>query len=72
MSSATIHRPLKLGVIRRYSNAIKPSLNEENKIARLHFCILKLERENFPHDPIFSGTYNIIHIDEKWFYMTEI
>ena len=21
------------------------------------------------HDPIFIGKYNIIHIDEKWFYM---
>lgn len=30
-----------------------------------------LESDSIPHDPIFKGMYNIIHIDEKWFYMTK-
>lgn len=30
-----------------------------------------LESDSIPHDPTFKGMYNIIHIDEKWFYMTK-
>lgn len=30
-----------------------------------------LEESSIPHDPIFKDMYNIIHIDEKWFYMTK-
>jgi phosphoribosyl-AMP cyclohydrolase len=71
VSKSTLHRYIKLGVIRRHSNAIKPSLNEEHKRARLQFCISMLDGASLPHDPIFSGLYNIIYIDEKWFYMTK-
>ncbi|CAI8602743.1 unnamed protein product [Vicia faba] len=27
--------------------------------------------EGTPHDPMFKSMHNIIHIDEKWFYMTK-
>lgn len=30
-----------------------------------------LDAASMPHDPSFVGMYNIIHIDEKWFYMTK-
>ena len=30
-----------------------------------------LDESSIPHDAIFVGMYNIIHIDEKWFYMTK-
>jgi len=52
-SKDTIHRQLKLGVIRRHSNPIKPALNEDNKRARLRFCISMIDSASLPHDPIF-------------------
>jgi hypothetical protein len=70
-SKDTIHRLLKLGVIRRHSNPIKPALTEDNKRARLRFCISMLDSASLPRDPIFSGMYNIVYIDEKWFNMTK-
>lgn len=30
-----------------------------------------LERGSIPHDPTFKTMDNIVHIDEKWFYMTK-
>ncbi|XP_039118935.1 uncharacterized protein LOC120255103 [Dioscorea cayenensis subsp. rotundata] len=30
-----------------------------------------IEESSMPHDPTFKGMYNVIHIDEKWFYMTK-
>ncbi|PNX75296.1 mariner transposase [Trifolium pratense] len=71
MSKSTLHRYLKMGVLRKHSNAVKPFLREENKKSRLQFCISMLDASSLPHDPTFLGMYNIIHIDEKWFQMTK-
>ncbi|KAI5424708.1 hypothetical protein KIW84_030771 [Lathyrus oleraceus] len=65
----SVFRLIKSGAIRRNSNAIKPLLKEKNKISRLEFCLSMLE--GTPHDPMFKSMHNIIHIDEKWFYMTK-
>lgn len=71
VSASTIHRRVNSGDIRKHSSAIKPSLTEEHKRARLRFCLSMLESSSLPHNPIFSEMYNIIHIDEKWFNMTK-
>ncbi|KAL7142023.1 hypothetical protein ABFS83_08G094600 [Erythranthe nasuta] len=68
---STLFRRFKSGEIRRHSNAIKPFLKKENKKARLQFCISMLESDSIPYDPVFIGMYKIVHIDEKWFYMTK-
>ncbi|XP_050889102.1 uncharacterized protein LOC127094292 [Lathyrus oleraceus] len=72
VSTSTLVRSLKLREIRRHSNAIKPYLTEENKRARLQFCVDMLDSDSIHNnDPSFKGMYNIVHIDEKWFYMKE-
>lgn len=71
ISKSALARSLKHGVIRRHSSAIKPYLKDEHKIARLKFCLSMLENETLPHDSTFKTMDNIVHIDEKWFYMTE-
>ncbi|OMO50629.1 hypothetical protein CCACVL1_30340 [Corchorus capsularis] len=55
----------KKGLFRCYSNAIKPKLTPENKIARLLFYIKMLEDVSIPEDPTFNGMYDIVYIDEK-------
>lgn len=57
--------------IRRHSNFIKYFLKEDNTRQQLQFCLSMLESGSIPHDPIFKGMYNIVHIDEKWLYMTK-
>ncbi|XP_057418200.1 uncharacterized protein LOC130712381 [Lotus japonicus] len=69
VSKTTLYRNFKEGAIRKHSNPVKPSLKEENKSARLKFCISMLDNTTIPHDPTFVGMHNIVHIDEKWFYM---
>ena len=56
------------GVLQRHTNAIKPSLTPENKLARIAFCYDDVD------DDVgrFSEMNNIIHINEKWFNQTEI
>ncbi|KAL7142187.1 hypothetical protein ABFS83_08G107200 [Erythranthe nasuta] len=67
---STLFRRFKGGDIRRHSNAIKSYLQEESKRSRLHFCLSMLEGDYTQHDPLFSGMYNIIHINKKWFSLT--
>lgn len=67
----SLYRRVKEGLLRRHTNALKPHLKEETKIARLQFCLSMLETHSLLNEPKFVDIYNIVHIDEKWFYMTK-
>jgi hypothetical protein len=30
-----------------------------------------LDGSSISHDPVFKSIYNVVHIDKKWFYMTQ-
>ncbi|XP_045831165.1 uncharacterized protein LOC123922494 [Trifolium pratense] len=61
----------KEGILRRHSSPLKPYLKDDNKISRLRFCLSMLDENTILHDPQFKSMYNVIHIDEKWFNMTQ-
>ena len=71
VSKSTMHRRIKEDNLKRHSNAIKPRLKEDNKKARLQFCLSMVDRCSLPNLPKFVDMYNVVHIDEKWFYMTK-
>lgn len=52
----------KAGVIRRHSSALHPLLK---------YCLSMLDDNNIPHNPRFKSFYNVVFIDEKWFYITK-
>ena len=70
MSKSTLWRRLNEGLFRRHTNAIKSTLTDDNKVARLRFCLSMLENIIEFEDSTFKQMYNVIHIDEKWFYCT--
>lgn len=51
---------------KRISSTIKPLLTDQNKLARLKFCLSKVRP-----DGRFEDLYDYVHIDEKWFYLTQ-
>lgn len=71
IGKTTLHRNLQEGRIKRHTNPLRPYLKDDNKKARLQFCISMLEENGIHHDPIFSSLENTVFIDEKWFYMTK-
>ncbi|XP_059663713.1 uncharacterized protein LOC132309419 [Cornus florida] len=71
VAKSILHRRIKEGLIRPHSNALKPSLTEENKKARLLFCLSMLEQCSLHNRPTFCNMLNYVHIDEKWFYMSK-
>jgi hypothetical protein len=49
------------------TSVLKPMLTEEHKTQRAFFCVSKLN----PADNMYHGFYDSVHIDEKWFFISE-
>lgn len=73
VSHTTLYKKLKLPKIRRHSNRLKPSLKEKNRRERIKFCLSMFDETTLAAPrPKFISMHNIVHIDEKWFYMTKM
>ncbi|XP_074374318.1 uncharacterized protein LOC141714716 [Apium graveolens] len=55
--------------IKRHSNSIKPLLTDKNKKSRVEFFLSMLDGDSPPNNSRFAAMDDIIHIDEKWFYL---
>ena len=70
VSQATVCRWKKDKVIRKHTNAIKPALTDNNKLHRLTFALSKIAFDEHNDSFKFKPHTNIVHIDEKHFYLT--
>ncbi|XP_057518480.1 uncharacterized protein LOC130799400 [Amaranthus tricolor] len=70
VSQSTVCRWKRNKVIRRHTNAIKPTLNENNRLHRLSFALSKCEYDEQSDAFKFKPYTNVVHIDEKHFYPT--
>ncbi|KAI3871432.1 hypothetical protein MKX03_030775, partial [Papaver bracteatum] len=70
LSTATVHRRIKDGNLRLHSNALRPELTDENKIARVNFFLNMIDKGMTQYSNSFIDMLDRIHIDEKWFYIT--
>lgn len=69
---STIHRRIKEGALRPHTNAVKPLLTDENKKAKVNFCLSMITPPSLTSaSTTFHNMHNIIHIDEKWFYISK-
>lgn len=68
--STSLHRRLQNGHFRKCTSALKPSLTVANQEERLQFS---LRHMLFSQDGNiqFTDMFDTVHIDEKWFYLTE-
>ena len=70
VSQSTVCRWKKDRIIKKHTNAIKPTLNYNNKLHRLSFALSKLQYDEHTDSFKFKSHNNIVHIDEKHFYLT--
>jgi len=68
ISKTKIHMYLKQGLLRHHSSSVKPYLTEANKKTRLKWCIDMID-QSLLDDPKFKDLFDIVFIDEKWFYL---
>jgi len=68
ISNDMMHHLVKEGGVCKHSSTLKPSLTEENKLLRIAWC--------YDHIDCNTGHYcemlDIVHVDEKWFNLTEL
>ena len=70
VSQSTVCRWKKDRIIRKHTNTIKPTLNNNNKLHRLSFALSKLQYDENNDSFQFKPHTNIVHIDGKHFYLT--
>ena len=54
-------------VIMPFTSALKPALTEIHKVGRVLYSVSKLN----PADLHYNDFYNSVHVDEKWFFLSE-
>ncbi|XP_074299780.1 uncharacterized protein LOC141630947 [Silene latifolia] len=72
VSQSTIAKWVANKVINSHTNSLKPGLTDKNKLAMLLFCLKSLHLEPNIDFAKFNDQSNVIHLDEKWFYLTKI
>ncbi|GAA0140873.1 hypothetical protein LIER_02143 [Lithospermum erythrorhizon] len=60
MRKSVLHRRIQEEALRRHSNAIKPHITEENKLARIRFCLSMLEERNLANNPTISCARSVV------------
>ena len=65
VSRGTTFNLIKQEVIKKKNSHLKPSLTDKQKKERLNFFLQQIDLPN----QCFSFFNNLIHIDEKWFFM---
>ena len=55
-------------VCRVHTSSLKPTLTEENKMSRMELALSFVDKNNTSQ---FETMEDLIHIDEKWFYLTK-
>ncbi|KAF8715545.1 hypothetical protein HU200_027203 [Digitaria exilis] len=66
----TLYNRYKENYFRRHTNDLKFSLTDDNKKSRVRYCLSMIEALYGSSDPSFKTMYNVVYIDEKWFYRT--
>ena len=59
---------LHRNVCRIHTSSLKPTLTEENKMSRMELAFSFVDKNNTSK---FENMEDLIHIDEKWFYLTK-
>ena len=59
---------LQKDVCRIHTSSLKPTLTEENKMSRMELALSFVDKNNTSK---FKNMEDLIHINEKWFYLTK-
>ncbi|XP_021727169.1 uncharacterized protein LOC110694301 [Chenopodium quinoa] len=69
VSHGFLHNLKKKGRLRTHSAANHPTLTPNHKVARLKWALAHIHPIPQVGNPTFIDMQQVIHIDEKWFYM---
>jgi hypothetical protein len=64
---SSLHRLRQTALVRHVS-AIKPMLTDEHKVMRVEYALSMRDSKN--NNKTYQNLYDMVHVDEKWFWMT--
>jgi hypothetical protein len=53
-----------------HSIVLKPTLTEQNKMARVEYCLEHRDPEK--DNDVFREMHDVVHLDETWYYLTRV
>jgi hypothetical protein len=68
VSRTTLHRWAKKMEVRRHKRFIKPALTDAHKSARVAF-VRQQVMQPYGRRLVYRNHHDVVHIDEKWFYL---
>ncbi|XP_021858883.2 uncharacterized protein [Spinacia oleracea] len=71
LGATTVWRLVKRKMIKPHSSPLYPDISEECKMARMRWVLRLIMDYTIPQEPTYYNMYDFIHIDEKWFYLTQ-
>ncbi|XP_057771054.1 uncharacterized protein LOC130990838 [Salvia miltiorrhiza] len=71
VSKSLLGQWIKRKELRPHTSAIKRLLTNANKIARMKYCLSNVVYDAAMSSYSYQSMHNVVHIDEKWFYMTK-
>ncbi|XP_021719359.1 uncharacterized protein LOC110687035 [Chenopodium quinoa] len=69
ISHETLHNLKIKGRLRTHTCSNKPALTADHKVARIKWVLSHINPITAEGDPTFVAMDQVIHIDEKWFYL---
>ena len=72
VNPSTLYTKYQANQIRRHTSSLNPALTEKHKKTRVQFCLGMVDETTTRNgDHLFNDMHRILHVDEKWFYMTQ-
>ncbi|XP_021845168.1 uncharacterized protein [Spinacia oleracea] len=71
LGPTTVWRLIKRKIIKPHSSPLHPGISEAYKMARMRWALRLIMDYTIPQEPTYYSMYDFIHIDEKWFYLTQ-
>lgn len=67
---SSVYSLLKRGKLRSHTSSTHPKLTEDHKIQRMKWVLQHILPATRTQPPKFVDMQNVVHIDEKWFYLS--
>ncbi|XP_021847229.2 uncharacterized protein [Spinacia oleracea] len=71
LGPTTVWRMVKRKLIKPHSSPLHPGISDECKMAKMRWVLRLIMDISIPYEPTYYSMFDFIHIDEKWFYLTQ-
>jgi hypothetical protein len=73
VAPSTLHAMIRNEkVLKPHGSAVAPLLSEQDKMVRMLYAASRIDTPTYGNKLVYKASYDEIHVDEKWFYITPL